>query len=110
REVAALAPEQRVGRDAHDDVQVAGRPAVAPRAAAALEPDALAVLHARGDADLHLPRPALDAAAPARLARLLDDRPPAAALRTGLAEREQALVVVERAPAAAARAGDRARA
>ena len=53
-EIAALAPEERVGRDVHDDVEVAGRAAVAARLAAALHPDPLAVVDAGRDADLHL--------------------------------------------------------
>src|SRR5439155_24509608 len=47
-------------------------------------------------------------AAAAGRARLLDDHPPSAALRAGLAERERALVLLDRAAARAARADDRA--
>ena len=53
----AVAAEHRVRLDVHDDEQVAGRAAVAAGTAPALEPDALAVGDAGGDADLDLARP-----------------------------------------------------
>ena len=42
-----LRREERVRRHADDDVEVAGRPAVLAGTAAALQPDALAVVDAR---------------------------------------------------------------
>ena len=66
-------PKSGVRLDAADDVEVAGRAAVAARAAAALEPDALAVGDACRDADLDLTGPALDARCRGSWARVLDD-------------------------------------
>ena len=111
REVVAAAPEDRVRRDVHDHVEVAGRTAVRARAAAALHPDALAVGDARRDAHLHLagrtstPRPLHVRA------RRRDDLAAAAAGGAHLRERERALVDGDRARAAALRArlGHRAR-
>src|SRR2546425_11088294 len=96
--------------DAHDDIEVAGRPPVPPRGAPALQTDALAVADPGRDAPLHLPRPQLVAGTPACGAGALDDHAPAAALGARLAQREQTLVVIEHAPARAAGADDRRRA
>ena len=93
---AARAPEDRVGPHVHHDVEVAGRSAVRAGRAAALHPDALAVVDARRDADLHLALAALDAAAAAPRARVLDDRPPASTARAHLGERERTLVDEDR--------------
>src|SRR5690606_1675144 len=107
REVTAVAAEQRVIADRDDDGEVAGGATVVPGAAPALRPDALTAVDAGGDADLDGPRPHLDARAPTRGARVLDGDATARAGGARLAEGEVALVVVEGAPAAAARAGGR---
>src|SRR5918996_3119882 len=80
-------------------------PRVAPGAAAAPEPDALAVVDPGRDPDLDLAGSLLDAAAPAGGARVVDDVAPAGALRARRREAEETLVVVEHAPTAAAGAG-----
>ena len=108
REVLAVAAEHGVVLDVDDDEQVARRPAVAAGAAPALEPDALAVGDARGDADLDLSRPSLDAGATTGGAGVGDDRVGPAARRARRGEREHALVVVEHAAAVAVLAGRRA--
>ena len=93
REVGlAAAGEDRVRRDVHDDVEVAGRAAVEPGRARALHPDALAVVDAGGDPHLHRARAHLDAAALAVLALVLDDAAAPTAGGTHLRERERALV------------------
>src|SRR3954452_12993636 len=61
QEVPALALEQLMGCDVDDHVEVARRRPVAARAAPALQADALAVVDARRNAHLHLPRRALPA-------------------------------------------------
>src|SRR5688500_5097203 len=72
-ELRALALERLVLRDVHRHVQGARRPAARSRLALVREPDLVALVDARRDADLE-GSPALDAAlAPARLARGLDD-------------------------------------
>ena len=107
--VAAALVERRRGH-ADDDVEIAGRPARAALLATALEPDPRPVLRARGNLHLVGLLHALSARAAARLARLLDDRPVAAAARARLREREEA-VRVGRDPAPRAdRADDRRRA
>src|SRR5690606_27237888 len=65
------------------------------------------VVDASGDAHLHGAGTTLDAGAAAGGARVLDDLAPAPALGARLAEGEVALVVVEHAAPATARAGDR---
>ena len=54
-EVLAVADEALVLLDAHDDVQVAGRPAALARVAAAGDPQPLAVVDPGRDVDLHAP-------------------------------------------------------
>src|SRR5205807_2403864 len=60
REVLALTPEDRVRVHVHHHVEVPGRPAVAPRAAAALHTDALPVVDTGRDANLDVAGPHLD--------------------------------------------------
>ena len=66
-------PKTGMAVGVHDDVEVAGGPAAAARPAPGLDPDALAVLDAGGDADLDLAGPVLDAQRPGRSGR--DARP-----------------------------------
>ena len=107
----AAAGEDRMGRDVHDDVEVTGRRAVEPGGAATLHPDPLAVVDARGDADLHRARPHLDPTTLAVLALVLDDAAATAARGAHLGERERTLVDGHRAGAVARGAplGERAR-
>src|SRR5205807_4740584 len=93
REVGVTPSEQRVRFDARDDIEVAVRTTVATGCPAALQADPLPVADARRDADLHLTRPQLRAAALAGRTRLVDDHTTAAALRAHLTEREEALVL-----------------
>ena len=73
-EVVAAAFEPRVRRDAHADVEVAGRAAARRGRTAAREPQPLAVVDARRDLDVDR-AVAVDAAvAPARRARVVDRR------------------------------------
>ena len=101
REVEALAAEDLVRQHLRRDVEVAGRPAVAARAAATLQADALPVVDARRDAHLHLALAPLDAGAATGRARVFDHMAEPAAVAARRAQREQALVVVEHAPALA---------
>ena len=80
--------------------------AVGADGAASLEADALAVEDARRDADLDLAGAVDDPGAAAVLARRLDPHARALAVAARLAEREQALVLVAHAAAAARRADD----
>src|SRR5207244_314356 len=98
--------ESIVGLHVHDDVQVAGRTAVAAGTAATLELDALPVVHAGGDAHLDLARPALHPGAPAVLARVGDLGAAPTAIGARRAEREEPLVLVDDAATAAGRAGE----
>ena len=79
-EVLAVADEALVLLDAHDDVEVAGRPAALARVAAAGHAQALAVLDPRRDVDLHVPLRRDHPAPGAGVARLLGDPAVAAAL------------------------------
>src|SRR2546430_2797930 len=103
-EVLALASEDRVLPDVHDDEQVAGRATVRARRAAARHADALAVVDAGRDPHLHVAAAALDAPPTALVARILDDRAAPAACRADLRERERTLVDENLAAAAALRA------
>src|SRR5438270_11874494 len=103
-EVLALASEDRVLPDVHDDEQVAGRATVRARRAAARHADALAVVDAGRDPHLHVAAAALDAPPTALVARVLDDRAAPAARRADLRERERTLVDENLAAAAALRA------
>ena len=98
-----------MGLDAALHEQVARRATVAPGGAAALQPDALTVGHAGGDAHLHLARPPLDTGPPAVRARVVDDHALAVARGARCGEREEALVVVDDAAPAARRAHVRRR-
>ena len=100
----------KTGLSAHarDDVEVAGRAAVAPGLALAGEPHARALAHAGGDVHAVLLDRAHRARALAGRARVLDDRPGAAAARARLGDREQALALGLDAAALAARADLRA--
>src|ERR1700730_16243062 len=92
REVLALAPEDRVRVHVHHHVEIPWRPAVAPRAAAALHTDALSVVDTGRDANLDLAGPHLDPVTLAGRAALLDDLAAPAATRAHLGHRERALV------------------
>src|ERR1039458_5792713 len=101
REAAALAPEARVTRDVHDDVEVPGCRAVLAGLALALHADALASLHARGDPHLDRAAGSLAAGPVARRARRLDPRAAPLAHGTDRGQGEHALVVVEHTPTVA---------
>src|SRR5256885_5224125 len=103
-EVLALASEDRVLPDVHDDEQVAGRPTVRARCAAIRHADALAVVDTRRDPHLHVAAAAFDAPPTALVARVLDDRAAPAARRADLREREGTLVDEHLAAPAALRA------
>ena len=92
-EVVALALEDRRRRDVGDDVQVAGRPAVAARLALARQPDPRALAHARGDVHLVVLDRLLLAGAMAGRARVLDDRARSVAARARLGDREEPLAL-----------------
>ncbi len=94
-----------MGTHEHDHVEIAGGALVAALPAPPLEPYSLTVADAGGNADLHRSSAALDTAAPTRGARVLDHRAPPGAVRAGLAEAEQPLVVVEHPPAPTGRTG-----
>src|SRR5690606_31919346 len=104
-QVPARPAEQRMGRHTDDDVEVARGSAVAAGGTPILDPDPLAVVHARRDPHLDLARAPLDARPPAGRARVGDDHALAAALRAGPGEGERALVVLQEARAPAAGAG-----
>src|SRR5207248_8379138 len=104
RQVPSPATEQLVGSDAHDDVEIARRTVVAAGTTPSLDTDALTILDARRDAHTHASGPELGSAAMAGRARRLDPDAAAAAGRARLAEGEEALVVVEHAAPATARA------
>src|SRR6478609_6003878 len=110
RQVVAVTAEDAVWRDPAFDDQVAGRTAVAAWPTAPLQADPLPVGDAGRDAHLNLARPTLDAGAPARRARLLDDHAGAVALAARRGEREEPLVLVDHASPPAQRADLRLRA
>src|SRR5690606_14125421 len=107
-EVVLLTLEEGVRLYVDKAVQVAARPAVPARLALARYPELRPVLDAGRDPDRDLALHRHAAGAPARPARLLDDRPFAAAARAGLTDREEALRHLDLAGAAAVRAGDAA--
>src|SRR4029077_945566 len=108
-EAAAVeALEDGGGGDAGDDVEVAGRAAAGAGLAFPGDPDPRPVLDPRRDPHLVALGLPGEAGAAAGRAGVLDDLPGAAALRAGLADREEALTLGVDAAAFAARAGDRA--
>src|SRR5581483_6928461 len=109
-DVRPLAPQARVLLDVQHHVEVAARPAIEPRLALAREAQPGAGLDARRDRDLERPL-LLDATvAMAALARVVDDRAAAAALRAGARHGEEALLEPHLAHAAAGAARGRRRA
>src|SRR5438552_3517191 len=107
--LAAAAVELR-RLDTRDDVEVPGRTAAVAGLALAAQLDSRAVLHARRNLDPEPARAALAARPPAVRARVLDDRPVAAAARARLREREQPLRPGDDAASGALRADRRHRA
>src|SRR5436190_524427 len=107
--IASLAEDRRRS-DTRDDVEIAGRPAERPVLALPRDADPAPVVNARGN--LHPVALALggEAAAPARLAGLLDHLAATAAPRARLADREETLALTDDAAPAALRARDRGRA
>src|SRR5436305_14961256 len=91
-EVLALAPEDRVLPDVHDDEEIAGRAAVRARCPAARYADALTVVDTGRDPHLHVAAAAFHAASAALMARVLDDRAAPGARRADLRERERTLI------------------
>src|SRR5690606_14904342 len=110
REVLPVAREDRVRFDVNLDVQVARRAAVASGLAFAREPYPIAVVDARRHLHRQGPELADDAAARAVRARLLHARARAAASRTGLLDRQEALLHPDLAVPVARRARDTLRA
>ena len=84
------------GGDAGDDVEVAGRTAERTVLALAGDPDPGAVVDPGGDLDAVALALHRQAGAAAGRARVLDDLAAAAALRAGLADREEALALRSR--------------
>src|SRR5690349_4269058 len=110
QEVRAVALEDAVLVLAHDHVQVAARRALVARVALLRHAQAQPVLDTGGDLELDLALLGLLARAAAVGAGVLDRAARSAAARTGGREREEALVAVHLAAAAAGRAHDRLRA
>ena len=106
----AVALEQAVRRDAHEDVQIARRAAAGARIALAGEPDPGAVLDAGRDRDRQGLFPMHAAAAAAQIAGIADHPAGAGAGRAGALDREEALLRAHPAGAATARADARRRA
>src|SRR5690606_12770379 len=104
-QVIAVAPEDRVLAHPHFHVQVARRRARRPGLALALQADAVAAVHPRGD--LHRQHLlVLDPARPmAALARIADHLAAAAAFRARLLHGEDAALEAHLAAAAAGRTG-----
>src|SRR6185312_848552 len=90
-QMLTVALEYRVLFDSDLNVQVTGRPAVAPRLTLAAQTDTVASINARGNLHRQLLRPAHTTLAEAGIAGILDDGTVAAATGTGLLELEEAL-------------------
>src|SRR5439155_2562076 len=112
-DVVALANEARVGANVHEHVGVARLAAEGAGVTSARQPDPLAVVDARRDLDVQLPRLEDAAAAGAVRAGALDDPARARAPRAGLSAHELAEGcagdLLEPAGATARRADDRLR-
>src|SRR5947209_2843342 len=106
-DVGAVALEDRVGRDADENVEVAWRGAVHPGFALAGEADAGAVLDPGRDIDRQCLLAADAALATAALARFLDDLSRALAGGAGALDREEALLRAHPSVALAGAASDR---
>src|SRR6266540_3943327 len=108
-QVLAAPAEERVRRDVDLHDQVTGGRGGRAGLPLALQLDAGAVGHPRGDADLQLPGADLGAAPVAGLAGVVDDGAPALAGRARAGEAEEALVAGDRPAAVAGRAMPRQR-
>src|SRR5215471_1131711 len=102
-EIGTLALEERMCAKREENVEIAGRSTAHARLALAREPDAGAILDARGDVDRKRALARHPPGARARRAGIIDDLAAALAGRTGPLEREETLGVTDASLTAAGR-------